>query len=163
MCVLASLFFGAMSRQARPISLSCHCCCCSVAKSCPTLCDPMDYSMPGSPVLYHLPEFAQIMSTESAILSNHLIFCHPLLLLPSIFPSIRLFQWVSSAHQVAKVLELQLKHQSFQWIFKVDFLLDWLVWTLPITETGMLSSHHELWKVQNVETRVSNLLPRFCS
>ena len=89
MCVLASLFFGAMSRQARPISLSCHCCCCSVAKSCPTLCDPMDYSMPGSPVLYHLPEFAQIMSTESAILSNHLIFCHPLLLLPSIFPKIR--------------------------------------------------------------------------
>ena len=60
-------------------------------------------------------------------------------------------------------LELQLKHQSFQWRFKVDFLLDWLVRTLPITETGMLSSHHELWKVQNVETGVSNLLPRFCS
>ena len=50
---------------------------------------------------------------------NHLILCHPLLLLPSVFPSIRvLFKWVSSSHQVAKVLELQLQHQSFQWIFR---------------------------------------------
>ena len=40
-----------------------------------------------------------------------------------------LFQWVSSSHQVAKVLELQLQHQSFQWIFRVDFLLDWMVWS----------------------------------
>jgi len=40
-----------------------------------------------------------------------------------------LFQWVSSSHQVAKVLELQLQHQSFQWIFKVDFIYDWLVWS----------------------------------
>ena len=55
--------------------------------------------------------------------SNYLILCHPLLLLPSIFPSIKgLFQWVSSLHQVAKVLELQLQHQSFQLIFRVDFL-----------------------------------------
>ena len=40
-----------------------------------------------------------------------------------------LFQWVSSSHQVAKVLELQLQHQSFQWIFRTDFLQDWLVWS----------------------------------
>ena len=39
-----------------------------------------------------------------------------------------LFQWVSSSHQVAKVLELQPQHQSLQWIFSIDFLLDWLVW-----------------------------------
>ena len=55
--------------------------------------------------------------------SNHLILCCPLLLLPSIFPNIRVFfQWVSSSHQVAKVLEFQLQHQSFQWIFRTDFL-----------------------------------------
>ena len=54
--------------------------------------------------------------------SNHLILCHPLLLLPSIFPSIRVFSRVSSLHQVAKVLEFQLQHQCFQWIFRVDFL-----------------------------------------
>ena len=52
----------------------------------------------------------KLMSIESAMPSNHLILCHPLLLLPSIFPSIR----VTSLHQVAKVLELQLLHQSFQ-------------------------------------------------
>ena len=40
-----------------------------------------------------------------------------------------LFQWVNSFHQVAKLLELQLQHQSFQWIFGADFLLDWLVWS----------------------------------
>ena len=55
------------------------------------LCDPMDCSRPGFPVLHYLLEFAQIKSTESVILSSHLILCRPLLLLPSIFPSIRVF------------------------------------------------------------------------
>ena len=65
----------------------------------------------------------KLMPIESVMLSNHLILCRPLLLLPSIFPSIRgLFKWVSSSHQVAKILELQLQHQSFQWIFRTDFL-----------------------------------------
>ena len=64
------------------------------------------------------------MSIESVILSNHLILCCPFLLLPSIFPSIRVFsKWVSSLPQVAKVLELQLQHQSIQWIFRVDFAI----------------------------------------
>ena len=67
------------------------CCCCSAAKSCLTLCDPMDCSMPGFPVLYCLLEFAQIMSIELVMLSNHTILCCPLLLLASIFPSIRVF------------------------------------------------------------------------
>ena len=63
----------------------------------------------------------KLMSMESVLVSNHLILCCPLLLWPSIFPSIRgFFQWVSSSHQVAKVLELQ--HQSFQWIFRVNYL-----------------------------------------
>ena len=60
--------------------------------------------------------------------------CHPLLLLPSIFPSIRvfsnesgLFQWVGSSHQVAKILEFQLQHQSFQWTPRIDLLWDGLV------------------------------------
>ena len=62
-----------------------------VAQLCPTICDPMDCSMPGFPVLHYLLEFAQIMSIESVMLSNHLILCHPHFLLPSIFPSIRVF------------------------------------------------------------------------
>ena len=66
----------------------------------------------------------KFMSVESVMPSNYLILCRPLLLLPSIFPSIRVFsnESASSSHQVAKVLELQLQHQSFQWIFRVDFL-----------------------------------------
>ena len=92
----------------------------SVAQLCLTLCSPMDCSTPGFPVLHqNSPMF---MSTESVMPSSHLILCHPLLLPPSIFPRIRVFSRVSSLHQVAKVLELRLQHQSFQWIFRTDFL-----------------------------------------
>ena len=65
--------------------------CCSVPQSCPTLCDCMDCSTPGSPVLHHLRSLLKLVSIESLMLSNHLILCHPLLLLPIIFPSIRVF------------------------------------------------------------------------
>ena len=65
--------------------------CCSAAQSCLTLCNPMDCSTPGFPVLHHLLEFPQTMSIELVMPSNHCILCHPLLLLPSIFPSIRVF------------------------------------------------------------------------
>ena len=65
---------------------------CSVAKSCPTLCNPMNCSTPGSPVFHYLPEFAQIhVHWVNMMLSNHLILCHLLLLQPSIFPTIRVF------------------------------------------------------------------------
>ena len=65
----------------------------------------------------------KLISIESVMPSNHLVFCCPLLLLSSVFPSIRVFfQWVGSSHQVATILELQLQHQSFQWIFSIDFL-----------------------------------------
>ena len=63
----------------------------SVAQLCLTLCDRMDCSTPGFPVHCQLPEFIQTHVHESVMLSNHLILCHPLLLLPSIFPSIRVF------------------------------------------------------------------------
>ena len=62
----------------------------------------------------------KLVSTELMMPSDHLILCHPLFLLPSIFPSIMVFQWVVSLHQVAKVLKLQ--HQSSQWVFRVNFL-----------------------------------------
>ena len=62
--------------------------CCSVSKTSLTLCDPRDTRLPwGSPS----PKFVQTPVIESVMLSNHLILCHPLLLLPSIFPSIRVF------------------------------------------------------------------------
>ena len=60
----------------------------SGSQSCPTLCDPMDLSMPGLPVYHQILELLKFMPIESVIPSNHLILCHPLLLLPSNFPSI---------------------------------------------------------------------------
>ena len=71
----------------------------------------------------------KLMSIESVMPSNHLVLCHPFLLLLSIFPIIRVFSNKSTLCKVAKVLELQLQHQSFQWIFKTDFLKDRLVWS----------------------------------
>ena len=63
----------------------------SVTQSCPTHCDPMNCSMTGLPVHHQLPSPPKPMSIESVMPSNHLILCHPLLLLPSIFHSIRVF------------------------------------------------------------------------
>ena len=64
----------------------------SVAQSCLTLCDPMDCSMPGLPVHHHHSwSLLKLMSIKSVMPSNHLILCGPLLLLPSFFPSIRVF------------------------------------------------------------------------
>ena len=68
----------------------------SVAQSCPTLCDPMDWSTPGLPVCYQLPSLLKLMSFESVMPSNHFILCRPLLLPPSILPSIRVFSNESS-------------------------------------------------------------------
>ena len=61
------------------------------SQSCPTLCNHMGCSMPGLSVHHQLPDLLKLMSTESVMPSNLLILCHPLLLLPSIFPSIRVF------------------------------------------------------------------------
>ena len=69
-----------------------------VAQLCLTICDPMDWSMPGFPVLQHLPKFAKLMSIELVMPSNHLILCHPLLFLPSTFPSIRISSNESAVH-----------------------------------------------------------------
>ena len=63
----------------------------SVPQSCLTLCDPMNHSTSGLPVHHQLPGLPKLMSIELVIPSNHLILCHPLLLLSSIFPSIRVF------------------------------------------------------------------------
>ena len=90
----------------------------------------MDCSMPGLPAHHHLLKLAQ---THVHRVSNVIQPSHPLL---SPFPPAfnlaqhrGLLQWVSSSHQAAKVLELQLQYQSFQWIFRTDFPSDRLVWS----------------------------------
>ena len=67
------------------------CCCCSVAQSCPTLYDPMDRTHQASLSFTISHSLLKLMSIESVMPSNHLILCHHLFLLPSIFPSIRVF------------------------------------------------------------------------
>ena len=103
---------------------------CSVAQSCPTLCDPTDCSKPGLPFLPHLLELTQ---THVHWVGDAIQPSHPLSS-PSP-PALNLsqhqglFRWVRFSHQVAKVLEFQLQHQSFQQVLRIDFLHDWLVWT----------------------------------
>ena len=94
----------------------------SVTQLCPALCDPMDCSTPGLPVYHQLPEFIQ---THVHWVNDVIQTPHPLS--SSSPPSFNLsqhqglFKGVSSSYQVAKVLELQLQRQSFQWIFRTDF------------------------------------------
>ena len=92
----------------------------SVTQSCPTLCNPMDCSTPDFPVHHQLPQSAQTMFIKLVLSSNSFILCHRLSSCPPFSQHQGLFQWVSSSHQVAKVLALQ--HQSFQWIVRIDFL-----------------------------------------
>ena len=97
---------------------------CSVAKLCPTLWGPMTCSMPGFPVLHYLLKFAQTHVHESVMPSNYLILCCPLLLLPSIFPSIRVFSSESA------LLIRWLKYWSFSFNISpsnelISFRMDW--------------------------------------
>ena len=100
----------------------------SVAQSCPNLCDPMNCSIPGLPVHHQLPEFTQ---THVHQVSDAIQPSHPQ---SSPFPPAlnsskhqSLFQWINSSHEVAKVLEFQLQHQSFQWTPRTDLLQNGLV------------------------------------
>ena len=99
----------------------------SVAQLCPTLCDPVNHSTPGLPVHHQLPEFTQ---THVHWIGDAIQPSHPLSSpSPPAFNLSQhqgLFKWVSSSHQVAKILEFQLQHQSFQWTPRTDFLYDGL-------------------------------------
>ena len=123
-CIYLSFFIsffcsGYLPFHPPPIEVYFYCCC-SATKLCPTLCDPMDCSMPGFPVFLCISQsLLKLMSIES--------WCHPTIsssvtpfssCLQS-FPASGSFP-VVSLHQVARVLDLQ--YQSFQWIFKADFL-----------------------------------------
>ena len=113
---------------------------CSVAQSCPTLSNPVDCSTAGLPVLHCL---LQLDQTHVHWVSDAIQPSHPPL--PPSPPALTLsqhqglLQWIGSLHQVAKVLELQLQHQSFQWIFRV--LYDWLVWSCSPRDLSLLQDN----------------------
>ena len=93
------------------------CCCCLVVKLCPSPCNPINSSSPGILVLRYLPHFAQthVHWVDDAIKTSHFLPPPPLTF--NLSQHQGLSRWVCSSHQVAKVLELQLQHQSFQWIW----------------------------------------------
>ena len=116
----------------------------SVTQSCPTLCDPMDCSRPGFPVHHQFPELTQAHVIESVMPSNHLILCCPLLLPPSIFPSIRAF----SNESVLRIrwpkywsfsfnISLSSKHSGL-----ISFRMDWLEEKAMATHSNVLA-----WKI----------------
>ena len=128
----------------------------SIAQLCPTLCDPMDRSMPGLPVRHQLPEFTQthVHWVGNAIQSSHPL-SSPSPPALSLSQHQGLFKWVSFSHQVAKVLEFQLQHQSFQWTPRTDFLQGWLVWSLLSKGLSRVFSNTTVQKHQFFGTLLS--------
>ena len=128
------------------------CCCCSITKSCPTLHDPMDYSMPGLSIT-NSQNLLKLMSIKSVMLSNHLVLYHPLLLPPSVFPSIRLF----SSESTLRVRWP--KYWSFSFSISpsneysglISFRMDW--WDLlavkgTLKSTNTTVQKHQFFNVQ---------------
>ena len=125
----------------------------SIVQSCPTLCETMDYSTLGLPVHQQLLELAQVMPIRSVMSSNHLILCHPLLLLPSIIPSIRVF-----SNEAALRIRWP-KYWSFSFSISpsnehpglISFRMDWLdLLTVQETLKSLLQHHSSkssiLWR-----------------
>ena len=121
----------------------------SVAQSCLTLCDPMNHRTPGLPVHHQLPvvistHVEPLMSTESVMPSSHLILCHPLLLLPPIPPSIRVFSNESTLHTRWP------KYWSFSFSISpssehpglISFRMDWLDLLVVQGTHKSLLQHH---------------------
>ena len=113
----------------------------------------MDCSTPGFPVLHHLLEFAQthVHWVDDAIQSSRPL-SSPSPLAFNLSQHQGLLQWVGSSDHVAKVLGFQLQHQSFQWIFRVDFLQDWLAWSPCCPSDSQKSSPAPQFKSINSST-----------
>ena len=116
----------------------------SVAQSCLTLFDPMNRSMSGLPVHHQLPEFTQTHAQQvSDVIQPSYPLSAPSPPTPNPSQHQGLFQWVNSLHEVVKVLEFQLQHQSFQWTPRTDLLQDGLVGSLCSQGTlKSLLQHH---------------------
>ena len=117
--------------------------CLSVTKSCPALCGPMSCSVLGFPALHCLLELAQtIEPIESMMPSNHLIFCRPLLLLPSVFPNIRVFSSQSALHvRWPKYWSFSIS-PSNEYSGLISFRIDWLeLLVVQGTLKGLLQHH----------------------
>ena len=118
----------------------------SVTQSCPTLCDPMNHSMPGLPSITNSRSSPKPMSIELVMPSNHLILCGPLLLLSSIFPSIRVFSNESTLHmRWPKYWSFSFNiHPSNEHPGLISFRMDWLDLLAVQGTLKSLLQHHSL-------------------
>ena len=125
-----------LSLQGSQISSCCHCC--LVAEPFPTFCEPMNCSMPGFLVLHHRWSLLKLLSIESMMPSNHLVLCRPLLLLPSIFPSISIFSnesalFASGGQSIGASASASVLPMNIQ---------DWLVSSCSPRDFQSLLQHH---------------------
>ena len=138
------------------------CGCCSGAKSCLILCDPMDCSMLGFPDHHYLLELAQTLSVESVMFSNHLILCCSLLLLSSIFPSIGAFSNVSALHiRWPKYWSFSFS-PSNEYSELISFTIDWFDLSAVQGTLKSLLQHHSskasiLWHSAFITVQLSHL------
>ena len=113
--------WGPMERELPWVQFS------SVAQSCATLCNPMNHSTPCLPVHHHSQSPFKLISIESVMPSNHLILCHPLLLLPSIFPSVGVFSmsqfFASGGPSILASASASVLHE---YSGPISFRMDWL-------------------------------------
>ena len=113
--------------------------CCSRAQSCPALCDPRNCSTPGFPVRHQLPDLAKLMSVESLMPPNRLTLCRPLLPLPSVFPSIRVFaselalpiRWSKDwSFSITCLVTVKAIESVRQYEYMLFFLQDFFMWAI---------------------------------
>ena len=142
---------------------------CSVAQSSLTLCNPKKCSMLGFPVFTRLLEFAEIHVHESVMPSNHLILCHPLLLLPLIVPSIRIFSNESTlCIRWSKYWSFSFSiSPSNEYSGLISFRIDWFDLLAVQGTLKSLLQHHSskasvLWCSAFFNVSVFNTLSRFC-
>ena len=119
---------------------------CSVAQSCPTLCDPMNRSTPGLPVHHQLPEFTKLTSVESVMPSSHLILCCPLFLLPAVPPSIGISKliregWLAVALDLSCIWFACLLYWKYRILAPIPGKSDsigWYFWLCILQIIGMI-------------------------
>ena len=110
----------------------------SVSQSCPILHDPMNCSTPGLPVYHQLPEFTQTHVHQVSDATSHLIFCRPLLLLPQIPPSIRVFSNESTLRMRWPKYYVTSKTTNITNIIGIK--IPWVTWVLRISRVALLNN-----------------------
>ena len=128
----------------------------STTQSCLTHCYPVDCSMPGLPVNHQLPESTQTHVIELVMPSNHRIFCHPLLLPPSIFPSIRVFSNESVLHSSSQSTGVSASTSVLPMNIQDWFPLGWTGWiSLQSKELSRVFSNTTVQKHQFFSSQLS--------